>query len=413
MKIDLTKFEIPNIDAWKNQVLKEANDNDALLYKNEIENLNIDISSKHENQKTFSSLSAKCDWDIISSFNIGDSFENNELIIKCLEHGSNHIFLDIRINKPDWDIIFKDIVIEIVHVTVAFHNEEQLNSFKTFLPKENEQYFTICIDPFELNYFQEFKDSSVSYCVNGFALEQIGASTNQQLASMIYCAERLLQYCKNPNRVKFKMGIGSDFLIESGKIRALKWLWQHLLSKNDYMQSQVYIMGSTGWTNKSLKDPHTNLLRQTTEALAAVSGGVSGLLIHSASELTEAGSTWFDIRMALNISHILKEESFLSKVHDPLQGSYVSELLTEQIIDNSWNLFLELHDNLAQENKAEMSDNIKLIRNQKEQNFKSGKKQLIGINLFHNKDEQIQKWEYIPDYLEMSYLIYETLEANE
>ena len=52
MKIDLTKFQIPNIDSWKNQVLKEANSDEALMYTNHIENIRIDISSKN-NQKVF------------------------------------------------------------------------------------------------------------------------------------------------------------------------------------------------------------------------------------------------------------------------------------------------------------------------------------------------------------------------
>ena len=48
MKIDLTKFQIPNIDSWRNQVLKEVKDENALVYKNEIENIDIDISAKNK-----------------------------------------------------------------------------------------------------------------------------------------------------------------------------------------------------------------------------------------------------------------------------------------------------------------------------------------------------------------------------
>ena len=76
MKIDLTKFQISNIDSWKNQVLKEANSDEALMYTNHIENIRIDISSKN-NQKVFASASAKGDWDVCSAFKIDDSFENN------------------------------------------------------------------------------------------------------------------------------------------------------------------------------------------------------------------------------------------------------------------------------------------------------------------------------------------------
>ena len=105
MKINPTKFQIPNIDSWKNQVLKEANSDEALIYTNHIENIRIDISSKN-NQKVFASASAKGDWDVCSAFKIDDSFENNEMILKCLEHGSNHIYLEIVNKNPNWSKIF-------------------------------------------------------------------------------------------------------------------------------------------------------------------------------------------------------------------------------------------------------------------------------------------------------------------
>lgn len=411
MKIDLTKFQIPNIDSWKNQVFKEANSDEALKYTNHIENIRVDISSKN-NQKVFASASAKGDWDVCSAFTIDDSFQNNEMILKCLEHGSNHIYLEIFNKTPNWNKIFDNIFLEIIHVSISFHRPEQVETFKLFVKKENEKNFTVCIDTFDIGYYEYFKNSSVSFCINGFDLEQIGASSYQQIGQMLICGERILQLCESPDRLKFKIGIGSNFLIEVAKIRALKWVWNHVLSQNDYSENEIYILGCTGWTNKSLKDPHTNLLRQTTEGLSAIIGGSSGLLSYSPNELTAQGASWFDLRMSLNISHILKEESFLSKVHDPMKGAYLIEMLTEQIIHNSWNLFLELHSNSEDENNALILNKIKETRKKKVEEFLSGNKELIGINLFKNKNEENRNWDQIPNYMEMNYLIYENLKIN-
>ncbi len=411
MKIDLTKFQIPNIDSWKNQVLKEANSDEALMYTNHIENIRIDISSKN-NQKVFASASTKGDWDVCSAFKIDDSFDNNEMILKCLEHGSNHIYLELVNKNPNWNKIFEDIFIEIIHVSISFHHPEQIETFKLFVKKENEKNFTVCIDTFDIGFYGYFKNSSVSFCINGFNLEQIGASTYQQIAQVLLCGERILQLCKSPERLKFKIGIGSNFLIEIAKIRALKWLWNHILSQNNYSQNEIYILGCTGWTNKSLKDPHTNLLRQTTEGLSAIIGGSSGLLTHSANELTSEGASWFDLRMSLNISHILKEESFISKVLDPMKGSYLIEMFTEQIIHNSWDLFLELHMNSENETNTLILDKIKETRKKKMEEFHTGNKELIGINLFQNQNEENRNWDHIPNYMEMNYLIFENLKLN-
>ena len=413
MKIDLTKFEIPNIDSWRNQVLKEVKDENALVYKNEIESIDIDISAKNNNQPSHASFNSKTDWDILSSFLIYDSLESNALIIKCLEHGANHIYLDLNNIIPTWETLFKNILLDIIHVTISFQNKQQIDSFKAFLKKEHEAHFTICIDPFDLEPIDAFLKTSVSFSIDGFSMEQIGASTNQQLSLILLCGEWVLQKCKNPNRIKFQIGVGSDFLIEVSKTRALKWLWQHILSKNNYVQKDLYILGITGWTNKSIKDPHMNLVRQTTEGLSAICGGVSGLLIHSAGELTKNGSKWFDRRMSLNISHILKEESFLSKVSDPLNGAYIIEMLTHQIIHNSWDTFLDLQENTLEEIKTTYTANIKIIRDLRINNFLNGEKQLLGINIFKNKtDSSEEEWKLPPSYLNFSYLIYENLQGK-
>ena len=414
MEIDLTKFEIPNIDSWRNQVLKEVNDEKALVYKNEIENIDIDISFKNVTQPSHASLKSKMDWDILSSFVFFDSSECNKAIIKCLQHGANHIYLDLNNIIPAWETLFKDILLDIIHVTISFQNQEQIDSFKSFLTEEIEEHFSICIDPFNLSPVDTFIDTSVSFSIDGFSIEQIGASSNQQLSVLLYCGDRILQKCQNPSRIKFQMGIGSEFIIEISKIRAFKWLWQHLLTKNNYVQKELYILGITGWTNKSIVDPHMNLLRQTTEGLSAVCGGVSGLLFRTPSELSLKGIKWFDQRMSLNISHILKEESFLSKVSDPLNGAFIIEMLTNRIIHNSWDTFLELHDKTTHEIKTTCTAQVKTIRELRINNFLNGKKQLLGINLFKtNENSSEDEWKLTPSYLNLSYLIYENLKENE
>ena len=135
MKIDLTKFQIPNIDSWRNQVLKEVKDENALVYKNEIENIDIDISAKNNNQPSHTSLNSKTDWDILSSFVIYDSLESNASIIKCLGHGANHIYIHLNSIIPKWEILFKDVVIDILHITISFQNKQQIDSFKSIFKK--------------------------------------------------------------------------------------------------------------------------------------------------------------------------------------------------------------------------------------------------------------------------------------
>ena len=411
MKIELKNFENPDIDSWKNQVLKESKNQHVLNYINEIENLNVDLSNKI-NGKTFKTsfnTDNRNDWDIVSYHKISNSFQNNNELIQALEHGSNHLYLDITGSNTPWSQIFENIMLDFIHVSIKFHNQDQIRNFKTFLSKEREHNFTVVIDPIDNDYVSSFKESKVSFLINGFSFEQIGGSSYQQLGLILNSAEQILQEIKKPERIKFHVGVGSHFLIETSKFRALKWLWKHLLKENNIETESMFILGSTGWTNKSLKDPNMNLLRQTTEGMSGINGGVSGLLIHPVSLLSRKSNYWFDTRMSLNISHILKEESFLSKVNDPLHGSYIIEMMTEQMIINSWELFLEMQNDSPTENKKKIRESVEIVRALKEKQFLNGEKQLLGINLFKIESTSFESWQDIPEYLGMKFLIYENL----
>ena len=112
--------------------------------------------------------------------------------------------------------------------------------------------------------------------------------------------------------------------------------------------------------------------------------------------------------MALNISHILKEESYLTKVNDPLKGSFIIENLTEKIISNSWNQFLQWMDCEHLEIiKANLKSNISEARKLKTLSFDAGEKQLLGINLYPATIDKKISWVSIPDYLGFDYLIFE------
>ena len=223
----------------------------------------------------------------------------------------------------------------------------------------------------------------------------------------MYYAESLIDKV-DPNNISFEIGIGSNFFVELAKVRTLKWLWQHILLKNNKPIPKTTILGRMGWTNKSLKDPDTNILRQTTESISAISGGVSSILIHSSHTYSKETNNWFYKRLALNISHILKEESYLTKVNDPMRGAYLSEKMTLVMIQNCWSQFLKFID--KEDNEAiigKLKESIEKTRIIKSEAFKKTEHELIGINLFKNKKEQKNTWSNIPSYLDYDYLIFE------
>ena len=80
-------------------------------------------------------------------------------------------------------------------------------------------------------------------------------------------------------------------------------------------------------------------MRQTTESMSAIIGGVDQLIVHPYDETSIEGKSNFSEQLGINISLILKEESYFGNVSDPLNGSYLIDYLTNEISEKAWLLF--------------------------------------------------------------------------
>ena len=89
------------------------------------------------------------------------------------------------------------------------------------------------------------------------------------------------------------------------------------------------------------QQPLNNIARVTVQALAAVCGGTQSLHTNSYDEAlglpTEDSAT-----VALRTQQIIAEESGVANVVDPLGGSHLVEMLTEEIYQQSKNKILEI-----------------------------------------------------------------------
>jgi methylmalonyl-CoA mutase len=156
-----------------------------------------------------------------------------------------------------------------------------------------------------------------------------------ELAEGIISIERLLgsKLAERAMQVAFSMTIGTDFFLETAKLRALRALWGKLLEKKGGdPSSPLFIHGwSPTWLNEAYA-PHGNMLKSTSASMAAILGGCDSLTVEP-EDLSNAMMA----RAARNVSNVLREESHLSKVADPLAGSYFIEDLTSQLVKQAWN----------------------------------------------------------------------------
>jgi len=97
-----------------------------------------------------------------------------------------------------------------------------------------------------------------------------------------------------------------------------------------------------GFVNKSYKDPHTNLLRQTTEVFSAVLGNVDQIIALPYDRLFINQENSFTARMAINISNLLKEEGKIHLSFNPFSGANYINQYIHVLSDAAWNLFNEI-----------------------------------------------------------------------
>ena len=150
-------------------------------------------------------------------------------------------------------------------------------------------------------------------------------------------------------KTMLSVSIGTSYFLEIAKLRALRVLLNRFITA--YHSSLIihhspFIHAQTSAFHDAATTPYTNLLRATTEAMAAVVGGCDALTVRTYDAVLErqktASEEEFSQRIARNISILLDEESYFSQVADPSAGSYYVETLTQQLAEASWTLFLDV-----------------------------------------------------------------------
>lgn len=136
-------------------------------------------------------------------------------------------------------------------------------------------------------------------------------------------------------KTSLNMAVGVSYFIEIAKLRALKLLWGNVLTSFGHGPILPRVHAFVG-VETQVEDPHTNKIRQTTQAMSAVVAGVTALFVAPSDALHNAQGSRQSRRIARNVQHLLQMESYLDKVADVAAGSYYLETLTEKISETVW-----------------------------------------------------------------------------
>ena len=186
--------------------------------------------------------------------------------------------------------------------------------------------------------------------VSGDAFHAMGASVVDELAMTLswwvaYCDQLTdlgVTMEEVLTRTEITLATGAGFFLDLAKFRAMRFLIDKV--KDAYIpevddSGQPLLRTVSGMRNKTFYDPDSNILRNTTEALAARLGGVDTLSLQSHDFLYPPSGD-FGERIAIQGNNILHHEAHIGKVYDPAAGSYFVEDITRQLVEKSWGVFL-------------------------------------------------------------------------
>ena len=238
--------------------------------------------------------------------------------------------------------------------------------------------------------------------INGNLFRNAGATVVQELAFSLASANDYLSELTSKGltvdtispKILFSFGIGPDYFLEIAKLRAARLLWTALVEQykpQNPESSKMFIHSTTSLWNKSIYDPYVNMLRTTTEGMAAAIGNADSISILP-YDVPFRKEDEFSRRIARNQQLILKEEAYLDRIVDPSAGSYYIENLTHSIAAHSWELFktIEEHGGMIESILSGfIQDEIKETCRKKDLEIAHRRIILIGTNQYANPLESM------------------------
>lgn len=351
----MNDFKEISYEIWKEQILadlKGKNFEETLVWKSEegIEVQPFYMQNALENNlsSSFAVVSEKTSfWEIKERISVNDN-DANQQALTALTGGCNSLefvgeISDLKLLSD----VLNNIQLDIIQL--SFYNENPLQTTELFAQFiENTTYKNVKANFYSDNIDNNFVALSKNKCVEKSILIKTDAAAkmSEQLAdSFVKAVEVVDVLTENGfapkeawNKIGFEFSIKNNYFFEIAKLRAARICFELITNQYQLNDIEMYIAAQTTLTPQPEIDIHNNTLAATTQAMSAIIGGCNALTVLPFNELNEK-PTPFSKRIARNIQHILKEESFLDKVVDAAKGTYYIETLTDELVKKALERF--------------------------------------------------------------------------
>ncbi len=278
---------------WKEKIISEIKSSEIKNYFNrEKEGIKI-LPFYHIDEKQLDyNINNSADWISFELIDATDPFKGNSDILQAIKNNIEGLHI---IYPNNLQILFDKIPVENLNYRFSNYSNQFIDEWKKYI-----------------------KDKKIKNEIifENQILTALGKNINDQIK---YCLENSIK----KNISKFEFNISDDFFFEIAKLKAFRILYK---SKTGI---EPFIYTNTTVDNKKNCE-YTNLLKSTTQCISAIIGGSDAIKINNSSE----NKIQFIKRIFRNQHNILKKESFLNFVEDPLRGSYYINYLISEFLKN-------------------------------------------------------------------------------
>ena len=245
-----------------------------------------------------------------------------------------------------------------------------------------------------------------TWSVRSTPYHDAGASLVQEVAATLGAlSESLAQFTDRGVSLGEAVGsmqvvtpVSTGYFLEIAKLRALRLLIPQVVrafadaagASLSFSPDDLVLQAGTSGRSHTRYDPYVNMLRGTTEAMAAVIGGCDVLRVRRHDARLRAAED-FSERIARNTQLILRDEAHADHVADPSAGSYYIEAATDRVAENAWSQFQDLEARgglLEALRHGSLQEAIARVRDERTERVATRQQVLVGTNHYPNLSER-------------------------
>jgi methylmalonyl-CoA mutase N-terminal domain/subunit len=233
--------------------------------------------------------------------------------------------------------------------------------------------------------------------ISGYHIREAGSTAVQELAftladGIAYIEDvikrKKMDVDEFAPRLSFFFNSHIDFFEEIAKLRAARRIWAKIMKERFHAKNErsmwMRFHTQTAGCSLTAQQPYNNVIRTTTEALAAVLGGTQSLHTNSLDEVM-ALPTHTAVTIALRTQQIISDETGVINTIDPLAGSYFVEALTREIEEKAWE-YIETIDKmggmLAAIDRGYPQMELSNASYEYQKRIDNGERTVIGVNKY-------------------------------